>query len=51
MTVRRLLGRLVAAAMIAVPVSATLATPAAATTSPCVLWLQPQSDRENILWP
>jgi hypothetical protein len=48
---RRLVGRLVAAALLALPVSATLATPAGATTRPCALWLEPTSDRENILWP
>jgi hypothetical protein len=51
MIARRLLGRLFAAALVALPLSATLATEASATTGPCVLWLQPQSDRENIVWP
>jgi hypothetical protein len=27
------------------------ASPARATTRPCVLWAEPTSDRENIIWP
>jgi hypothetical protein len=51
MSFRMLLSRLAAAAIVVLPVSAALPAPAGATTRPCVLWIEPTSDRENILWP
>ncbi len=38
-------------AVVMLVVWGSAAVPAAATTRPCVLWAEPTSDRENIIWP
>ena len=38
-------------AVVTLVVWGSAAVPAAATTRPCVLWAEPTSDRENIIWP
>jgi hypothetical protein len=43
--------RIVPLSMAALAIGAFGASSAAAATRPCVLWAEPQSDRENIIWP
>src|SRR5262245_46706818 len=39
------------AAFMLVILGLALAAPAQATTRPCMLWAEPTTDRENIVWP
>jgi hypothetical protein len=43
--------RWLAVLALAMAVCGLAAPPAGATTRPCVLWAEPTSDRENIIWP
>lgn len=48
---RHFRARWLAAFVLALAICGLATPPAGATTRPCVLWAEPQSDRENIIWP